>query len=222
MHAFPHAAPRRAGHRQSMSPNLDIPRAAISRTALLGVLVLVLASGSSLAACGDDDSPDPQAERDARTTQETERDRAKSGEAADRETQAIAEELKDLQRDIAESGRKLVDGGAEERNAAERELRGHEQRARELADRAERNLAPGATARAELRAAARQTATGVAELRQFSDRNEDRLARANEQLEAAEDSLSSVADSLRERTRERDVRRALERLRERVPEIPAP
>ncbi len=216
----PMSATRRAGHRQCMSRNPYIPRAAIPRMALLPVLALLVIASSSLAACGDD--ADPQAERDARTPQEAQRDSAKRGNGAERETRAIAEELKELQRDVAASGRQLVEGTPEQRNAAESELRRHEQRARQLADRAERNLAPGATARADLRAAARQTATGVAELRQFSDRNEDRLTRANEQLRAAEGSLRSVAESLRDRTRDRQVRRALEELRERVPEIPAP
>ncbi len=43
-----------------------------------------------------------------------------------------------------------------------------------------------------------------------------------DQLDAAEDSLRSVAGSLGASTREEDVRRALEKLGERVPEIPAP
>ena len=198
------------------------PRTAVRRTALIAVLVALVAAAFGLAACGDDDGSDPQAERDTGTTEETSRDGASSGNGAERETRAIAEELKELQRDVVETGRKLVDGSAAGRDAAERELRGEARRARQLAEQVERDLGAGAPVRAELRQAARETERGLEELRRFAEGDEDGLARANDQLEAAEGSLRSVADSLGAGTREEDARRALEKLRERVPEIPTP
>lgn len=212
----PMAAGSPAGHRYSMSS----PRTAGPRTALITVLAALLAAAFSLAACGDDNGSDPQAERDTRTTERSKRDRARSEEGIERQTQAIAEELKDLQREVVETGRKLVDGSAAGREEAERELRGHERRARQLAERVERDLGTDAPARAELRQAARQTEHGLEELRRFAAGDEDGLARANDQLEAAEESLRSVAGSLGRGSREEDVRRALDELRERVPEIP--
>ena len=196
-------------------------RLIIRTRALIGLAALLVAT-FALSACGDDDTPSQEAERDTRTTERTETDR-RDGEAAEREARAIAEELKELQRDVADSGRKLVEGSPEERDAAERELRAQERRARRLAERAERELGPDASARAELRDAAQQTERGVADLRRFADeRREEGLARANEELEAAEASLRSVADSLREDAPEEDVREELEKLRERVPDIPMP
>ena len=199
------------------------PDRLIIRTPALIILAALLVATFALSACGDDDTPSEEAQRDTRTTERTETDR-RNGEAAEREARAIAEELKELQRDVADSGRKLVEGSSEERDAAERELRAQERRAQRLAERAERELGPDATtARAELRDAARQTERGVADLRRFADdRREEGLARANERLEAAEASLRSVADSLREDAPEEDVREALEKLRERVPDIPMP
>lgn len=63
----------------------------------------------------------------------------------------------------------------------------------------------------------------MADLRRFADeRREEGLERANEQLEAAETRLRSVADSLREEASEEDVLEELEKLRERVPDLPMP
>ena len=214
--ASPIPATRAGGNRWAMPHNFGI-----ARGALVIVLAGLMAAALSLTACGDDDEPSPEAQRDSDTTNTTGRDSA-SGEEAERTTRAIAAELKELQREVAETGRKLVEGTAAERDAAERELRREERRARELAERVERDVRREEGGRAALRQAARQTERGLTELRRFAEGDEDALARANAELEAAESSLRAVAASLRAGAREEDIRRALERLRERVPDIPTP
>ena len=188
------------------------------------VVAGLLAATFALSACGDDETSSQEAERDTRTTERTETG-ALSGEAAEREVRAIAAQLKELQREVADAGRKLVDGTEDERQEAERELQAQEGRARGLAQRAEREVAPNASAgAADLRKATRQTERGVADLRRFADdRREERLADANKELDAAQASLRSVADSLQaDAPSEEDVRKALKKLHERVPEITMP
>ena len=200
-----------------MSPH--DPRLRPPPAALIAALVL---AASSLVACGDDDAPNSGAQRDTDTTQTTEREEGRDAQA-ERETRAIAEDLKALQRDVARSGRKLVEGDAQEQDAAKRELRAQARRARELAERTERDVAEDAQGRAELREAAEQTERGVARLRRVAeDSTEEGLRRANAELEQAERSLRSFAESLRDDAPEDEVRRALDDLRERVPDIPMP
>ncbi len=185
------------------------------------IVALMLAS-ASVAACGDDDAPNSGAQRDTEMTQTTGRGDGREAQA-ERETRAIAEDLKALQRDVARSGRKLVEGDAQEQDAAERELRAQARRARELAERVRRDVAEDAQGRDELREAAEQTERGAVRLRRFAeDSTEEGLARANEELEQAERSLRSFAESLRDDAPEDEARRALDDLRERVPDIPRP
>lgn len=185
----------------------------------LVALVAALVVAMPLAACGDDDEPGEQAQTDTGTTQRTDGERPRD----DAEPRAIAEELKELQRDVAQTGRALVEGTEQERAAAERDVRAQARRARELAQRAERDVDPDAPGAADLREAARDTERGVEELRRFADeRRREGLDRANAELEAAEERLRSFAQSLRDAAPEEDARRALDELRERVPDIPAP
>ena len=203
-------------------------RRSLLRTPIITLLAAVAACALALAvaACGDDDTPDAERDSARDRTSDTARDTTSEGDArshdeAERETRAIAQELKELQRDAAESGSKLVEGSPAERDAAERELRAHERRARALASRADRAL--DAEERAELRAAARDTQDALEELRRFArEEGEDSLTRANEQLQSAEARLRTLADSLGGEAREPEVRRAIEQLRQRVPEIPSP
>ena len=193
------------------------------RRAPIALLAVLLAATVVLAACGDgDDAPTQDAQGDTNTTQATERE-TPSEEEVEREVRALAEELKELQRDVAESGRALVEGSSEERAAAGRELRVQARRAERLADRSEREVVQEARGSSELRGAVRDTERGLAELRRYADqRRSDGLSRANDELEAAEKKLRSFAESLREDPAEEDARRALDDLRERVPDIPTP
>ena len=193
------------------------------RRAPLALIAVLMAVTLSLAACGDDEDASTQdARRDTNTTQATDR-ATPSEEEVEREARAIAEELKELQRDVVRSGRTLVEGSPEERDAAERELRAQARRAERLAERAERDVVQEARGSSELREAARDTERGLAELRRYADqRRRAGLRRANAELEAGEKKLRSFADSLREDTPEEDARRALDELRDRVPDIPAP
>lgn len=193
------------------------------RRAPLALIAVLMAVALSLAACGDDEDASTQdAQRDTNTAQATDRE-TPSEEEVEREARAIAEELKELQRDVAQSGRTLVEGSPEERDAAERELRAQARRAERLAERAERDVVQEARGSSELREAARDTERGLAELRRYADeRRRDGLRRANDELEAGEKKLRSFADSLREDAPEEDARRALDELRDRVPDIPTP
>lgn len=73
------------------------------------MLAALLGGTVVLSACGGDETPSEKVE--TRTTEGTENDRL-TGEAAEREARAIAQELKELQRDVADSGRKLVERAA--------------------------------------------------------------------------------------------------------------
>lgn len=168
---------------------------------LLSLIAAALAT-LLIAACGGDDVP--------------------SGEQASEQARELAQQTRALQEQVSQTARSLVDDPDTARERALGELAEQEQRARDLAKRAESDLPEDEEAREALKAANERTAEAAGQLREFASSNrETTLKQARAALNEGEQQLRSASSTLL-RDAPDEARRALEDARERLPAIPTP
>ena len=135
----------------------------------VAVLLTLLLALSALAACGEDDA-------------------GPAADEASAEAQRIAEATRELERDLTRAGREAIAGAEGTAETADEELvlrlEALEERARELAERAERELAGDEQARESLRRANEDVAQASESLQDLVRQNDGEAAdRARRLLE---------------------------------------
>lgn len=135
------------------------------------------------------------------------------------EAEALAEETQEIQRDVSETARSLVEDPYAREDALDR-LEDQERRAQELTARVDEELPDDDPVQRALREANERTTEATRELRDFAEAtDEGALDEAREELNNAERSLDEAVDELLARAPE-DARERLEELREQVPANP--
>ena len=179
----------------------------------LAYLIAALLALPVLAGCGDDD--EQPATVTVTTTVTTTVPAGPSAEADE-----LAQQLRDLQEEIAATGRSLIEDPDANREQARERLERHVERARELGGEA-RSLPEAEAAREALVEAADRTTQAARDLRVFVEENDDQaLERARDALRMSEDELRRAAQELLERA-PADARRALEEAMENLPDLPS-
>jgi uncharacterized coiled-coil DUF342 family protein len=140
-----------------------------------------------------------------------------TGDQAVDRAEALAEEVRQLQEEASEVGRRLVED-PEARAEAQAQAEQLEERARELAQQAETE----APEEPELRDAAQDVERATQELQEFAETEQtEALDAAREALNQADDELGSAAESLESRLGD-EASDTLDDIRREVPELPRP